>query len=119
MCDLETSRIGAPYIHTYIYDISSLRVKMYHIGGLAAINTNNSMVLWSCSPSALKVESQSSSKQGLISNKTLRFPLLNCVVKMSVMTMYSSDTVNGRVVGWCDHGDEQFGSVQGGSFRNG
>jgi len=25
VCDLETSRIGAPYI--YIYDISSLRVK--------------------------------------------------------------------------------------------
>ena len=25
VCDLETSRIGAPYIH--IYDISSLRVK--------------------------------------------------------------------------------------------
>jgi hypothetical protein len=25
VCDLETSRIGAPYI----YDISSLRVKMY------------------------------------------------------------------------------------------
>jgi len=27
VCDLETSRIGAPYI--YIYDISSLRVNMY------------------------------------------------------------------------------------------
>ena len=27
VCDLETSRIGAPYI--YIYDISSLRVKIY------------------------------------------------------------------------------------------
>ena len=27
LCDLETSRIGAPYI--YIYDISSLRVKVY------------------------------------------------------------------------------------------
>ena len=27
MCDLETSRIGAPYIYIYIYDISSLRVK--------------------------------------------------------------------------------------------
>jgi hypothetical protein len=26
VCDLETSRIGAPYI--YIYDISSLRVKL-------------------------------------------------------------------------------------------
>ena len=26
MCDLETSRICAPYIYIYIYDISSLRV---------------------------------------------------------------------------------------------
>jgi hypothetical protein len=26
---------------------------------------------------------------------------------MSLTTMYSSDTVNGRVVGCCDHGDEQ------------
>ena len=26
MCDLETSRKGAPYIYIYIYDISSLRV---------------------------------------------------------------------------------------------
>jgi len=29
VCDLETSRIGAPYI--YIYDISSLRVKDFEI----------------------------------------------------------------------------------------
>jgi len=33
VCDLETSRIGAPYIYIYIYiyiyDISSLRVKLY------------------------------------------------------------------------------------------
>ena len=30
VCDLETSRMGAPYIYIYIYiyDISSLRVKM-------------------------------------------------------------------------------------------
>jgi len=28
VCDLETSRIGAIYIYIYIYDISSLRVKM-------------------------------------------------------------------------------------------
>ena len=28
VCDLETSRIGAPYIYIYIYDISNLRVKM-------------------------------------------------------------------------------------------
>jgi len=82
-------------------------IKMHHIGGLTAINTNNSMVLWSCSSSALKVESRSSSKQGLVSNKTLRFLLLNCAVKMSLTTMYSSDTVNGRVVGCCDHDDEQ------------
>jgi len=27
VCDLETSRIDAPYIYIYIYDISSLRVK--------------------------------------------------------------------------------------------
>jgi len=29
VCDLETSRIGAPYI--YIYDISTLRVKFAYI----------------------------------------------------------------------------------------
>jgi len=29
MCDLETSRIGAPYIYIYIYDISSLRVNAW------------------------------------------------------------------------------------------
>ena len=28
VCDLETSRTGAPYIYIYIYDISSLRVKV-------------------------------------------------------------------------------------------
>jgi len=27
LCDLETSRVGAPYIYIYIYDISRLRVK--------------------------------------------------------------------------------------------
>jgi len=26
VCDLETSRMGAPYIYIYIYDISPLRV---------------------------------------------------------------------------------------------
>ena len=33
VCDLETSRMGAPYIYIYIYDISSLRVKatMYRL----------------------------------------------------------------------------------------
>jgi len=27
VCNLETSRMGAPYIYIYIYDISRLRVK--------------------------------------------------------------------------------------------
>ena len=38
MCDLETSRIGAPYIYIYIYiyDISSLRVKCNHLMHLSA-----------------------------------------------------------------------------------
>ena len=26
VCDLETSRMGAPYVYIYIYDVSSLRV---------------------------------------------------------------------------------------------
>jgi len=29
VCDLETSRMGAPYIYIYIYDISRLRVKKH------------------------------------------------------------------------------------------
>ena len=29
VCDLETSRMGAPYIYIYIYDISSLRVNRF------------------------------------------------------------------------------------------
>ena len=36
VCDLETSRIGAPYIYIYIYiiyDISSLRVKQFRKNG--------------------------------------------------------------------------------------
>ena len=28
VCDLETSRIGAPYMYIYIYDISNLRVNV-------------------------------------------------------------------------------------------
>jgi len=28
VCDLETSRMGAPYIYIYIYDISRLRVNL-------------------------------------------------------------------------------------------
>jgi len=33
VCDLETSRIGAPYIYIYIYiyDISNLRVKLVSV----------------------------------------------------------------------------------------
>jgi len=31
-CDLETSRMGAPYIYIYIYDISRLRVKVVPLG---------------------------------------------------------------------------------------
>ena len=36
VCDLETSRIGAPhiYIYIYIYDISSLRVKQQELYAL-------------------------------------------------------------------------------------
>jgi len=32
VCDLETSRMGAPYIYIYIYDISRLRVKFVGYG---------------------------------------------------------------------------------------
>jgi len=34
VCDLETSRMGAPYIYIYIYiyDISSLRVNAFLLG---------------------------------------------------------------------------------------
>jgi len=31
VCDLETSRMGAPYIYIYIYDISRLRVKPFNV----------------------------------------------------------------------------------------
>jgi len=40
VCDLETSRMGAPYIYIYIYiyDISHLRVKwIIMIGNLSSI----------------------------------------------------------------------------------
>jgi len=38
VCDLETSRMGAPYIYIYIYiyDISRLRVKVIHMYVLEA-----------------------------------------------------------------------------------
>ena len=32
VCDLETSRMGAPYIYIYIYDISRLRVNLLYFG---------------------------------------------------------------------------------------
>jgi len=31
VCDLETSRIGAPHIYIYIHDISNLRVKKFFL----------------------------------------------------------------------------------------
>jgi len=31
VCDLETSRMGAPYIYIYMYDISRLRVNGYNM----------------------------------------------------------------------------------------
>jgi len=39
VCDLETSRMGAPYIYIYIYiyDISSLRVKLINFSFACAI----------------------------------------------------------------------------------
>ena len=37
VCVLETSRIGAPYINIYIYDISSLRVKRVQLLGTVFI----------------------------------------------------------------------------------
>jgi len=46
VCDLETSRIGAPYI----YDISHLRVKksnIHHYGANCVQNTSNQHELWS------------------------------------------------------------------------
>jgi len=43
VCDLETSRMGAPYIYIYIYDISRLRVKVKQkfklVSGLISIQT--------------------------------------------------------------------------------
>jgi len=38
VCDLETSRIGAPYIYIYIYiyDISNLRVNVVKREGISA-----------------------------------------------------------------------------------
>jgi len=35
VCDLETSRMGAPYIYIYIYDISRLRVKFKFVNAIA------------------------------------------------------------------------------------
>jgi len=36
VCDLETSRIGAPYI--YIYDISSLRVNCLNLSAVTLLD---------------------------------------------------------------------------------
>jgi len=44
VCDLETSRIGAPYI----YDISSLRVKIYFTHTNAVCNTSDILRLYDC-----------------------------------------------------------------------
>jgi len=43
VCDLETSRMGAPYIYIYIYDISRLRVNILR----SEINIFHKFVLWS------------------------------------------------------------------------
>ena len=43
VCDLETSRMGAPYI--YIYDISSLRVNDI---GIPQMNYSGSIILENC-----------------------------------------------------------------------
>jgi len=47
VCDLETSRIGAPYIYIYIYiyDISSLRVK---VSDSSAALSFSSSLCWLC-----------------------------------------------------------------------
>ena len=45
VCDLETSRIGAPYIYIYIYDISSLRVNIVRLY-TASINIGNPLKLY-------------------------------------------------------------------------
>jgi len=46
VCDLETSRMGAPYI----YDISRLRVKQIHQNNKISINKTliKPVVLWKC-----------------------------------------------------------------------
>jgi len=49
VCDLETSRMGAPYIYIYIYiyiyDISSLRVKLNSVYKINKINLELSFML--------------------------------------------------------------------------
>jgi len=39
VCDLETSRMGAPYIYIYIYDISRRRVNSTEMAVLQSIKT--------------------------------------------------------------------------------
>jgi len=49
VCDLETSRIGAPYIYIYIYiyDISNLRVNTDYLWGTSTKSiVENFSVIW-------------------------------------------------------------------------
>src|SRR5215475_10482149 len=50
VCDLETSRICAPYIYIYIYDISSLRVKYVTISQVSLTNDIFVLFLLSTAP---------------------------------------------------------------------
>ena len=43
--DLETSRMGAPYIYIYIYDISRLRVKAMTVSCRRTVSKNTSMII--------------------------------------------------------------------------
>jgi len=49
VCDLETSKMGAPYIYIYIYiyiyDISRLRVKETKIGGACSMKTRRQRLI--------------------------------------------------------------------------
>jgi len=48
VCDLETSRIGAPYIYIYIYiyDISSLRVRALLVASSGNLQLNGVFRRW-------------------------------------------------------------------------
>jgi len=45
VCDLETSRIGVPYIYIYIYEISNLRVNFLVFTGLLKARRTAAWVL--------------------------------------------------------------------------